>query len=74
LFIIASTGSAQRGEAIGIVAEDLDLDRLGVAFEIAQHVLQQLDELDLDERRGSWTCSRTSLMISSDERLRCRAA
>ena len=24
---------------------------VGVAFEIAEHVLQQLDELDLDERR-----------------------
>ena len=39
-------------EAIGIVAEDLHLDRLRIAFEVAEHVLQQLDELDLDERGG----------------------
>ena len=39
-------------ETIGIVAEDLHLDRFGIAFEIAEHVLQQLHELDLDERRG----------------------
>ena len=33
-----------------IVAEDLDFDRVGIAFEIAEHVLQQLDELDLGVR------------------------
>ena len=39
------------GQLLGIVAEDLHFDRLGVAFEVAQHVLQQLHELDVDERR-----------------------
>ena len=48
---IASTGSASSASRSGIVAEDLDLDRLGVALEIAEHVLQQLHELDVDERR-----------------------
>ena len=43
-------GSGQCGEPLGIVAEDLYLDRLGAAFEIAEHVLQQLDEFDLDQR------------------------
>ena len=51
LFIISSTGLGQLREAIGIVAEDLHLDRLGIAFEVAEHVLQQLNELDVDERR-----------------------
>ena len=39
------------GQRVGIVAEDLHLDRRRRALEIAEHVLQQLDELDLDERR-----------------------
>jgi len=43
---------------------------VGVAFEISQHVLQKLDELDVDQRRGRVHALRTSLMISSDERLR----
>ena len=38
-------------QAFGIVAEDLHLDRLGAALEVAEHVLQQLHELDVDERR-----------------------
>ena len=33
-----------------IVAEDLHFNGLGVAFEVAEHVLQELHELDVDER------------------------
>ena len=46
-----SSASARPAPPAGsIVAEDLDLDRLRVALEIAEHVLQQLDELDLRVR------------------------
>ena len=44
-------GVGERRRAFRIVAEDFDFDRLGVAFEVAEHVLQQLDEFDVDERR-----------------------
>ena len=33
-----------------VVAEDLDFDRRGIPFEISEHVLQQLDELDVHAR------------------------
>ena len=48
---ISSTGSAICSSTLRIVAEDLDFDRRRAAFEIAEHVLQQLHELDLGERR-----------------------
>ena len=35
-----------------VVAEQLDLDRLGVALEIAEHVLQELDQLDAHARKA----------------------
>ena len=39
------------GEPVGIIAKDLDLDGIGTAFEVAQHVLQQLDEFNLSVGR-----------------------
>ena len=39
------------GERLHVVPEHLDLDRRRRAFEVADHVLQQLDEFDLDARR-----------------------
>jgi hypothetical protein len=50
VFSIAWLG--ELGELRRIVAEDLHFDRLGVALEIAEHILQELDELDVDERDG----------------------
>ena len=57
-----------------VVAEDLDLDRLRVPLEVAQHVLQELDELDrharhllrehrallLDDLLGAGACAPTA--------------
>ena len=48
---ISSTGSASVSSTLGVVAEDLHLDRRRAALEVAEHVLQQLDELDLGQRR-----------------------
>ena len=49
----SSFGSERSASASAIVAEHLDLDRRRRAFEIAKHVLQQLNELDLEPRRLS---------------------
>ena len=59
---------AQRLPAqLGFVgAEDAQLDRLGAAFEVVEHVLQHLDELDAHaRRRGAAARLRTSSMTSS---------
>ena len=47
-----SSWVAEHRESIRVVAEDLHLDGFGIAFEIAEHVLQKLYELDINERCG----------------------
>ena len=63
-------GPGQFGEALGIVAEDLHFNRLGAAFEIAEHVLQQLHELDFDK----WSRLVHALSKVADDFLRGAAA
>ena len=55
----------QFGQLLLIVAEDLHFDRRRIAFEIAQHVLQQLDEFDLGIGHRLVSLSRSSVMTSS---------
>ena len=51
IFLMASpTCGAQCAQHVGILAEQLDDDRLGRAGEIADHVLQELRELDVQHR------------------------
>ena len=48
-----------------IVAEELELDGLGIAFEIAEHVLQHLDELDAHARHQPASCWRVRSITSA---------
>ena len=58
-----------------ILREQLDRDRLGRAGQIADHVLQQLHELDVEHRvPPASTLSRTSEMTSSDAAARGSAS
>ena len=51
IFLIASpTLGAHCFSSVGILREQLDLHRLGRAGEIADHVLQKLNEFDVELR------------------------
>ena len=65
-----STCSREVRQHVGIVAENLDLDRRRAALEVAEHVLQQLDEFDFELRRRFRQLGAQVAMISSADRLR----
>ena len=48
---ISSILLAELGQHLRVVAEDLHFDRRRVAFEVAEHVLEQLHELDVEPGR-----------------------
>ena len=71
IFLMASsTLRAELVEQCCVVGEELDLDGFGRVGEVADHVLQDLGELDVERGLGLQDLGADSAMTSSMERSR----